>query len=227
MAWIRLDTDIFCHDDFCDIPFASRLAVIAILAYVKTYGSKGEVKATHTQIARMYQIPPENIIEALETSWFHVEEKMIQVLNWHRFQIDPTSADRKNKQRQREREGVTVTSVTSGCHASHAYGTGRDGTGQKKSNKKKNPFTKPTLKQIEAHLQEKGITCFTAQEFFNSNEAKGWVVGKFQTPMKNWKSAISTWVANYKKQNPNMFASDDDLPTAEEVDEDFKRLGIM
>ena len=54
-------------------------------------------------------------------------------------------------------------------------------------------FTKPTIEQVQEYIKEKGYP-IDAQRFFDSNEAKGWVVGKFQTPMKNWQAAVRTWV---------------------------------
>jgi len=53
-------------------------------------------------------------------------------------------------------------------------------------------FKKPTIIEAAEHIAEKGYQ-FTAEEFIESNEAKGWVVGKSNAPMKCWKSAMSTW----------------------------------
>lgn len=60
-------------------------------------------------------------------------------------------------------------------------------------------FIKPTLKQIEEYVKEQNLK-IDPVEFYNSNETKGWVVGKFQTPMKNWKTACHTWDHNSKKE---------------------------
>lgn len=54
-------------------------------------------------------------------------------------------------------------------------------------------FIKPTSEQVQEYLDEVGETRFTGQEFVDSNDTKGWVVGKFQTPMKDWKKAVQTW----------------------------------
>jgi hypothetical protein len=53
-------------------------------------------------------------------------------------------------------------------------------------------FIKPTIEEIKAYCEERenGID---AQEFFDSNETKGWVVGTTRTPMKDWQAAIRTW----------------------------------
>ena len=53
-------------------------------------------------------------------------------------------------------------------------------------------FTKPTVDEIRAYCRERrnGID---ADEFFDSNEATGWVVGKSCKPMKDWRATIRTW----------------------------------
>lgn len=66
---------------------------------------------------------------------------------------------------------------------------------------KKAKFVKPTLEEVAAYCLERknGID---PQRFLDSNDAKGWVVGKNQTPMRDWKAVIRTWEAN-KSKNDN------------------------
>lgn len=65
----------------------------------------------------------------------------------------------------------------------------------KEVKKIKNVFIKPTVEEIKQYCTERknGIN---SQKFFDSNEAKGWVIGKTKTPMKDWKAAIRTWENN-------------------------------
>lgn len=63
-------------------------------------------------------------------------------------------------------------------------------------------FVKPTVEEVAAYCQERrnGIN---PQKFIDSNDAKGWVVGKNQSPMKDWKAAIRTWESNHQdRQGP-------------------------
>lgn len=60
-------------------------------------------------------------------------------------------------------------------------------------------FQKPTLEELQAYINEKGYH-FTAEAFIDHYESVGWKIGK--NPMKNWKSACSTWERNYKENNP-------------------------
>ena len=52
---------------------------------------------------------------------------------------------------------------------------------------------KPTIKEIQAYIEEKNYN-LDAEAFFFHYEQKGWMVGK--TPMKQWKSAVSLWAVN-------------------------------
>lgn len=65
--------------------------------------------------------------------------------------------------------------------------------------KKRKRFVKPTVKEIEEYCIERKND-INAQYFWNHYESKGWKIGKSQ--MKCWKSAIRTWEANNKKNNP-------------------------
>ena len=62
---------------------------------------------------------------------------------------------------------------------------------------KKEGFIKPTLTEIKCYLDEKLITSFTADSFYNFYESKGWMIGK--NKMKSWRHAIGTW--NEKAKN--------------------------
>lgn len=66
---------------------------------------------------------------------------------------------------------------------------GQVGTGRTESRR----FVKPAVAEIAAYCLERqnGIS---AQAFFDSYEAKGWLIGK--TPMKDWKAAVRTWERN-------------------------------
>lgn len=59
-------------------------------------------------------------------------------------------------------------------------------------------FKKPTLKEVKQYCLERGNN-IDAEKFINSNEAKGWMIGK--NKMKDWKAAIRTWERNQIKWN--------------------------
>jgi len=73
----------------------------------------------------------------------------------------------------------------------------RKGKKRKEKNIKKERFTLPTLKEVEAYCKERKNN-INPSAFMDSNIAKGWLVGKTKTPMKDWKAVIRTWEQNRK-----------------------------
>ncbi len=59
-------------------------------------------------------------------------------------------------------------------------------------------FQKPTIEEIQKYLDEKNITSFTAEKFYNFYEANGWMIGK--NKMKNWKACCNNWNLRDEKE---------------------------
>ena len=57
-------------------------------------------------------------------------------------------------------------------------------------------FIKPTIEQLEAYMEERGMNN-VANRFYDHYESNGWKVGK--NPMKDWKASVRTWEPNHKK----------------------------
>jgi hypothetical protein len=57
-------------------------------------------------------------------------------------------------------------------------------------------FTKPTIEQLEAYMEERGMNN-VANRFYDHYESNGWKVGK--NSMKDWKASVRTWEPNHKK----------------------------
>jgi len=66
---------------------------------------------------------------------------------------------------------------------------------------KRTRFVKPTVDEIRAYCESRN-NGIDAQEFFDSNESKGWLVGKNRTPMRDWQAAIRTWEATRRRDKP-------------------------
>ena len=71
-----------------------------------------------------------------------------------------------------------------------------------KKEKGNGKFKKPSLEQVQEYCLERKNN-IDAEYFIDSNEAKGWKVGKTLTPMKCWKSTIRTWEKNYEQNRGN------------------------
>lgn len=63
----------------------------------------------------------------------------------------------------------------------------------------KGRFTPPTIEDVEAYAEEKGIT-LDAERFVDYYASKGWKVGT--TPMKDWRAAARNWAARDAKEKP-------------------------
>ncbi len=60
---------------------------------------------------------------------------------------------------------------------------------------------RPMPAEVQDYLNELKETRFTGEQFCDSNQAKGWVVGKTKAPMKNWKAAVRTWRTHRNNDN--------------------------
>ena len=65
-----------------------------------------------------------------------------------------------------------------------------------KRKSKAKAFVKPTIEEIQAYIDEKGVAV-DAERFYHFYESKGWMVGK--NKMKSWTSAIQTWARGSDK----------------------------
>ncbi len=65
-------------------------------------------------------------------------------------------------------------------------------------------FIKPSLEDVTAYCKERKNS-IDPETFIAKCESNGWTVGKFQAPMKNWKSTIVTWEKNAKKDTGRTF----------------------
>lgn len=73
---------------------------------------------------------------------------------------------------------------------------------REKAKRKSKPFQKPTLEEVQAHINEKGYH-FSAEAFVAFYESKGWMIGK--NKMKNWKCACTTWEKKRENEGRSLF----------------------
>ena len=93
-------------------------------------------------------------------------------------------------------EGIVINSFSTGNEKIKGYPKGihtlKDKDKDKIKKKTRGGFIKPTIDEIALYCNERKNK-INPQQFYDSNEAKGWVVGKTQTPIKDWKAVIRTW----------------------------------
>jgi hypothetical protein len=68
-------------------------------------------------------------------------------------------------------------------------------------------FKPPTLQEVEAYCQEKGL-CINPEMFVDYYEGNGWKVGK--NPMKSWQATLRNWnrreLNDGRRQSPDPIA---------------------
>lgn len=62
-------------------------------------------------------------------------------------------------------------------------------------------FIRPTVEEVRAYCLERG-NGIDPQDFIDSNEQRGWLVGKNKTPMSDWKAAVRVWENSREKPKP-------------------------
>ena len=60
-------------------------------------------------------------------------------------------------------------------------------------------FVIPTVADVEAYCDEKGIFGFDAQKFVDYYTSNGWMVGRNR--MKDWRAAVRTWLRNDEERD--------------------------
>jgi hypothetical protein len=71
---------------------------------------------------------------------------------------------------------------------------------QKKRAAKQTRFVPPTVDEVRTYCQQRNND-IDPQYFVDSNDAKGWVTGKNNTPIKNWKAVVNTWESFRRKDD--------------------------
>ena len=93
--------------------------------------------------------------------------------------------------------------LPNGCHSvanwlpQDRLGEVREEKEKKEKNKKR--FAPPSVDEVSAYLTEKGYD-IDAEAFVDFYASKGWKVGN--SPMKDWKAAVRTWVNRRKEETP-------------------------
>lgn len=70
-------------------------------------------------------------------------------------------------------------------------------------------FIPPTVEQIKAYCDERGVYLIDPEQFIDYYEARGWMLNK-NRKMVDWKAAVRTWEKNERDRNKEKTA--DDLP---------------
>lgn len=149
----------------------------------------------HFTVMRMTDSKPDDLKILQAKGFVHVfDDKVLVILQWK--ENNYLRNDRYSPSKYLEIYHGELLRLSSGIPNGD---TGKDRIG-KDSKEKGHRFQRPTPEEIQSYLVSIGCSSFTGQYFFDSNEAKGWVVGKNRTPMKDWKAVCRTWMQNDVKR---------------------------
>ena len=142
------------------------------------------------------------IVDVLVDANLLVDNVDVMPYNWDERQYkSDSSAERtrvyreKKKQKSDGKRDVTVTPVVTPPETE---------TDTEQKEKAKPKFIKPTVDQVREYMEERGNHDYgQADRYFDHNEAKGWVVGRSTTKVKDWKASVRTWLSNSDKFSNN------------------------
>ena len=122
----------------------------------------------------------------------------VKICNYDKYQIPDNyklDTDGTTVGQQWDNSGTTVGTSKNGNNGKNVKNDIVPQIDKQKNGKR---FIPPSLQEVKEYCLERknGID---PEYFIASNEAKGWVVGKNKTPMKNWQAAIITWERNKKE----------------------------
>jgi hypothetical protein len=118
----------------------------------------------------------------------------IEIHNWLGHQkIDHPSKSKFPSRKFANRSLVLAkTSVGSKDQGPRTKDRTKEGIVSKEASRK---IAKPTIEQVAAYCTERG-NGIDAGTFFDFYEVNGWVQGKGQKPIKDWRAAVRTWERN-------------------------------
>ena len=149
----------------------------------------------HFTVMRMTDSKPDDLKILQAKGFVHVfDDRVLIILQWK--ENNYLRNDRYSPSKYLEIYHGELLRLSSGIPNGD---TGKVRIG-KDSKEKGHRFQRPTPEEIQSYLVSIGCSSFTGQYFYDSNEAKGWVVGKNRTPMKDWKAVCRTWMQNDVKR---------------------------
>ncbi len=232
VKWIKITTDIFDDDKIQlieSMPDSDTIIVVwfKLLALAGKNNNNGFIMLSDkipytvemlTTLFRRKQSVIELALKIFQTYGMIeiLDNDMILITNWDKHQntdkLKQIRDGQKERQRlYRERKKDTVMLPLHNCNASDIdleLDLDKELDKDLKDNndsppKKMSRFIKPTLDEVTKYCQER-MNTINPQEFIDSNEAKGWLVGTTKTPMKDWKAVIRTWESFRKKDLINL-----------------------
>lgn len=130
------------------------------------------------------------------------EGTLITLINWAKYQGEDCEAAQERARGQRKGNASLTQGQRNAYILRASYEpkeTRETGETERVRARAQAHFTPPTLEEVQAYIDEKGMT-FSASRFIDHYEGNGWMRGK--SHIKDWKAVCRTWQANEKKASP-------------------------
>lgn len=211
VQWIRINTNMFDHEKIRlieSLPDADAVLVIwlKLLTLAGRCNDGGLIYITrdipyNEEMLSTILRRPINTIrlalnEFIKLGMIEIIEGHICVSNWEKHQ----NAAGLEKMREQNRLRVQKYRHRTDCNENVTLRNGPDKNRIDKNRIDKNKergFSPPSLDEIQKYLDERNITVFTANGFYDFYQSNGWKVGK--NKMRDWKAAVRGW--EYRNRN--------------------------
>lgn len=210
IKWIKLDTGIFDNRKIKQIrtlPDGDSIIIIwlQLMCLAGTINDSGkvyfteEIPYTEQMLSTAFGEPLHTVELALSTfkafGMIDVIDDIIFISNWEKYQSiegmeRAKELHRIRQKNYRERKKLLTNDVTVTSQVTQSDVIDKN----KKENKNKNIFIRPSIDDVESYFIEKNSTKEEASRYYDYYESNGWRVGK--TAMKDWEASARNWMRN-------------------------------
>lgn len=231
MPWFKLDCGWWLSEWIVPLSEGAQLSWTRLIEYTKEKGSRGTVKAISPLVAsRIWMVSQDSAAEmisaAINEGALTVDDGGWTLVNWDKYQSDPTAAERQAKSRANKSQKSQEVTAGNDVSQSVTVTNGdiresrleeRRGEESKVDNnplppseetvtasdhpngRQRKRFIKPTAQEVAAYAKEISLPSSEGRGFYDYQESKGWKVGT--APMVDWRASMRTWKGNWEKRN--------------------------
>jgi DNA-binding PadR family transcriptional regulator len=200
----------------CQMTYSSRTTVYNSLNSLVRKGliAKEDFMENGVKRCRYYATSTRDTKENTEKEEYNIssnaEKTPVQNLNHPRSKtelppvqnLNPYYYNKKNK-KEREKDSAPPQTPTPSSQDLNPSPTPKAEAKPKAKKSESLGFKEPSLEEVEHYIEEEHLemTEEEAQDFYDHNQSIGWVVGKSNIPMKDWRPALRKWSRRQKKWN--------------------------
>lgn len=214
VKWIKITTDVFDDEKIRlieTLPDSDTVLVIwfKLLSMAGRCNDSGLIYLTRdipyndemlsTILRRQVNTIRMALDQFVKMEMIAIVDDFIEIVNWEKHQNIEGLERIKEKTRLRVQKHRDKKKIE--CNVTDSYSNAIEENRIEK--KRDKSFKRPKVEDIQAYIDDREIKSFTADNFFDFYESKGWMVGK--NKMKDWKACIRTWQNKEKKESKSIY----------------------